>query len=70
MVKRRVAAAGLSDRICCHTFRATGITTYLENGGTIEKAQQIAAHESPKTTKLYDRTNDQITLDEVERIII
>ena len=70
MIKRRVAAAGLSDRICCHTFRATGITTYLENGGTIEKAQQIAAHESPKTTKLYDRTSDQITLDEVERIII
>ena len=70
MVKRRVADAGLSDRICCHTFRATGITTYLENGGTIEKAQQIAAHESPKTTKLYDRTSDQITLDEVERIII
>jgi integrase/recombinase XerD len=70
MVKRRVKAAGLSDRICCHTFRATGITAYLENGGTIEKAQQIAAHESPRTTKLYDRTNDQITLDEVERIII
>ena len=70
MVKRRVAAAGLSDRICCHTFRATGITTYLENGGTIEKAQQIAAHESPKTTKLYDRTSDRITLDEVERITI
>ena len=70
MVKRRARAAGLSDRICNHSFRATGITTYLENGGTIEKAQQIAAHESPKTTKLYDRTSDQITLDEVERIII
>ncbi len=41
-----------------------------QNGGTIEKAQAIAAHESPKTTKLYDRTNDQITLDEVERILI
>ncbi len=70
MVKRRAKDAGLSDRICNHTFRATGITAYLENGGTIEKAQQIAAHESPKTTKLYDRTNDQITLDEVERILI
>ena len=64
MVKRRVAAAGLSDRTCCHTFRATGITTYLKNGGTIEKAQQVTAHELPKTIKLYDRTNDQITLDE------
>lgn len=70
MVKRRAIAAGLSERVCCHTFRATGITAYLEAGGTIEKAQQIAAHESPKTTKLYDRTNDQITLDEIERIVI
>jgi len=42
----------------------------LENGGTLEKAQQMAAHESPKTTKLYDRTSDTITLDEVERIAI
>jgi integrase/recombinase XerD len=56
--------------VCCHTFRATGITTYLEAGGTIEKAQQIAAHESPKTTKPYDRTRDAITLDEVERILV
>jgi integrase len=56
MIKRRARAAGLPPAICCHTFRATGITSHLENGGTIEKAQQIAAHESPKTTKLYDRT--------------
>jgi integrase len=70
MIKRRATAAGLSPRVCCHTFRATGITAYLEAGGTIEKAQQIAAHESPKTTKLYDRTSDQITLDEIERIAI
>jgi site-specific recombinase XerD len=70
MVKRRVAEAGLSSRVCCHTFRATGITAYLENGGTLEHAQAIAAHESPRTTKLYDRTSDQITLDEVERIQI
>lgn len=70
MVKRRTLAAGLPPRVCNHIFRATGITSYLENGGTIEKAQQIAAHESPKTTKLYDRSNDQITLDEIERIAI
>jgi hypothetical protein len=55
---------------CSHTFRATGITAYPENGGTIENAQVIAAHESPRTTKLYDRTVDEITLDEVERIAI
>jgi integrase/recombinase XerD len=70
MIKRRARSAGLSEDTCCHTFRATGITAYLENGGTIEHAQQIANHESPKTTKLYDRTSDQITLDEVERISI
>jgi integrase len=70
MIKGRAKALGLPETICCHTFRATGITAYLENGGTIENAQAIANHESPKTTKLYDRTNDQITLDEVERIVI
>ena len=56
--------------IGCHTFRATGITAYLDNGGTFENAQLMAAHESPRTTKLYDRTGDKITLDEVERIAI
>jgi site-specific recombinase XerD len=70
MIKRRAEAAGLPASTCCHTFRATGITAYLENGGTIENAQAIAAHESPRTTKLYDRTKDEITLDEVERILI
>jgi integrase len=49
-------------RIGCHTFRATGITAYLEGGGTLENAQLMAAHESPRTTKLYDRTGDEITL--------
>lgn len=70
MIKRRAASAALSSRVCCHTFRATGITAYLESGGTIENAQMIAAHESPRTTKLYDRTGDEITLDEIERIQI
>jgi integrase len=70
MIKRRAKAAGLPERICCHTFRATGITAYLENGGTIENAQAIAGHESPRTTKLYDRTSDELTLDEIERIAI
>lgn len=70
MIKRRAEDAGLPASTCCHTFRATGITAYLENGGTVENAQAIAAHESPRTTKLYDRTSDEITLDEVERILI
>ena len=58
MIKRRAAAAGLPASTCCHTFRATGITAYLSNGGTLEHAQRIAGHASPKTTKLYDRTAD------------
>ena len=70
MIKRRAAAAGLPSSTCCHTFRATGITAYLSNGGTLEHAQQIAGHASPKTTKLYDRTVDTLTVDEIERIVI
>ena len=70
MVKRRSKAAGLPADICCHTFRATGITAYLINGGLLEHAQQIAAHESPRTTKLYDRTRDEVSLDEIEKILI
>jgi integrase len=69
-VTRRAPDAGLPSSTCCHTFRATVITAHLENGGTIENAQAIAAHESPRSTKLYDRTSDEITLDEVERIAI
>ena len=69
MIKRRAAAAGLPPSTCCHTFRATGITAYLSNGGTLEHAQQIAGHASPKTTKLYDRTADTVTVDEIERIV-
>ena len=64
MIRRRARAIALPQAIGNHTFRATGVTAYLENGGTIEN------HESPKTTKLYDRTSYQITLDEVERIAI
>ncbi len=70
MIKRRASAAGLPTSTCCHTFRATGITAYLSNGGTLEHAQQIAGHASPKTTKLYDRTADTVTVDEIERIVI
>ena len=70
MIKRRAVGAGLPASTCCHTFRATGITAYLSNGGTLEHAQRIAGHASPKTTKLYDRTADAVSLDEIERIVI
>jgi site-specific recombinase XerD len=68
MIRRRAVAAGISAPIGSHTFRATGITAYLANGGVLERAQRMAAHESPRTTKLYDRTNEHLTQDEVERI--
>lgn len=70
MIRRRAEAAEITAPISCHTFRATGITAYLMNGGKLEHAQTIAAHSSPRTTKLYDRTSDQISLSEIERILI
>jgi hypothetical protein len=68
MIQRRAAGLDMKVRIGCHTFRASGITAYLEAGGTLENAQAMAARENPRTTKLYDRTGDEITLDEIERI--
>src|SRR5262245_8729001 len=68
MIQRRAAAMGLKTRINCHTFRATRITASIDAGGTLENAQRMAAHESPRTTKPYDHTGDAIPLDEVERM--
>jgi len=68
MVKRRAKAAGLPENTTNHTFRATGITVYLENGGTIENARNIAAHASIRTTQCYDRRSESVTLDEISRI--
>ena len=71
MVKRRASDAGFDpDQVCCHTFRGTGITTYLENGGQLETAQHIAGHASATTTKLYDRRSQNVQQEEIERIRI
>ena len=70
MVRRRARQAGIKTEICNHTFRATGITAYLLNGGTLETAAAMAAHSSTRTTQLYDRRSDEVTLDEVERVHI
>jgi site-specific recombinase XerD len=70
MIRRRAAAAGIATKLGNHSFRATGITTYLKNGGTLEKAAAMASHASTRTTQLYDRRRDQVSLDEVERIVI
>ena len=68
MVRRRALAAGIKTPIGNHTFRATGITAYLKNGGTLENAAAMANHASTRTTQLYDRRREEISLDEVERI--
>lgn len=68
MVRRRALAAGIQTPIGNHTFRATGITAYLKNGGTLENAAAMANHASTRTTQLYDRRRDDISLDEIERI--
>ncbi len=70
MIQRRAAAVGIRTKIGNHSFRATGITEYLRNGGKLEIAQQMANHESARTTGLYDRRTDQVSLDEVERIVL
>ena len=67
-IRKRARNAGFLTPVGCHTWRATGVTVYLENGGRLEHAQQMAARESPRTTKLYDRTKDEITIGGVERI--
>ena len=70
MIRRRADAAGVATRIGCHSWRARGITAYLENGGLLEHAQAMAGHASARTTKLYDRRGEQVSLDEVERITL
>ncbi len=60
MVRRRALAAGIDTKIGNHTFRATGITAYLKNGGTLENAATMANHASTRTTQLYDRRRDDI----------
>ncbi len=69
-IGRRAEAAGIATKIGNHSFRATGITAYLKNGGTLEKAAAMANHASTRTTQLYDRRRDEVNLDEVERVVI
>jgi site-specific recombinase XerD len=70
MIQRHAKAADITTRVGNHTFRATGMTAYLKNGGTLEKAAQMANHASTLTTQIYDRRAEDVTLDEVERVLI
>ncbi len=67
-MRRRAAAAGIKTKIGNRSLRATGITDYLKNNGTLEHAQAMAGHSSPRTTKLYDRRADEVSLDEYEEV--
>jgi len=68
MIRRRLKAAGIAGAFGCHSFRATGITTFLENGGSLETAQWIAGHADSRTTKLYDKRAQRATLEDLERV--
>jgi site-specific recombinase XerC len=68
MLKRRLKQAGLPAHYSPHSFRATGITNFLENDGTLEAAQRIAGHADSRTTKLYDRRGQKVLLEDMERI--
>ena len=70
MIQRRAKSGGITTHVGNHTFRATGVTAYLKNGGTLERAAQMANHASARTTQLYDRRAEEVTLDEVERILV
>jgi site-specific recombinase XerD len=70
MIRRRAETAGIKSKVGNHSFRATGITAYLMNGGTLEKAALMANHASTRTTQLYDRRNNEMSPDEVGRILI
>jgi len=70
LVEKLARTSGILKRVCCHSFRATGVTEYMNSGGTIEIAQRIAGHTSPATTRIYDRSGDRLTLEEIERVQI
>ena len=68
LVTARARACGLEKRVCCHSFRATGITEYMNAGGALDIAQRIAGHSELSTTKIYDRSQDRVTIAEIERV--
>jgi integrase/recombinase XerD len=68
MVQRRSKDAGLETAIGNHSFRAIGITDYMENGGDITIAQRMAGHANIKTTQVYDRRDDEVSFSEIERV--
>jgi integrase len=70
MIERRRTSAGIDTKVGSHSFRAMGITAYLKNRGTLKKAAAMANHASTRTTQLYDRRHDEVSLDEVERVLI
>jgi integrase/recombinase XerD len=70
LVEKRAETSGILKRVCCHSFRATGVTEYMNSGGTIEIAQRIAGHTSPSTTRIYDRSGGPTDPEEIERVRI
>ena len=70
LVQARARASGLKKRVCCHSFRATGITEYMNAGGSLDIAQRMAGHAQLSTTKIYDRSRDRLTMAEIEKVYL
>lgn len=70
MVKRRLADAGLPGHLSPHSFRVATITDLLTHGASLADVQYLAGHADPRTTRLYDRRQRQVTRNLVERITI
>ena len=69
-IQRCAWAAEITTKIGNHTFRAAGVTAYLKDRGALERAAQMTNHASTRTTQLYDRRAEEVTLDEVERVVL
>lgn len=70
MVKRRLGDAGLPTHLSPHSFRVASVTDLLTQGVPLEDVQYLAGHADPRTTRLYDRRQKQVTRNTVERISI
>jgi integrase len=68
MIQGRVRQAGIETKIGNHSLRATGITDYLKNNGSLSEARKMASHADSRTTQLYDRRGDETSLEEYEKV--
>ena len=68
LLQARAKASGLEKKVCVHSFRATGITEYLNAGGSIHIAKRIAGHSQLSTTQIYDHSGDGGMIAAIEKV--